>query len=208
MKILVLSEGKHELGGEGPDGSVASPLETLVRRLYGVEAEVERCRFGSQEFGNALLSIRPGKGHNLTKRATAWMRLAQQQGFDAIVAVVDHDGFPDRVVAFDAAQEEGGIALRRAFGIAIRTFDAWMLADAKALSTALGRTIQTQSAPEALDDPKSVCRRLLDDCGLDASLAELYAEIAQSVRIAELEQRCRKGFAERVNTFETLAGGI
>lgn len=206
MRILVLSEGKHELGGEGRDGHVASPLETLVRRLYGADANVERCRFGAQEFGNALLSIRPGKGHNLTKRATAWMRLAQQQGFDAIVAVVDHDGFGDRVVAFDAAQEETGLAVGRAFGVAIRTFDAWMLADAKALSAALGQTVQTQPAPEALDDPKSICQRLLDGCSLDSSLAELYAGVAQAMRIEVLEDRCRKGFKPFAARVRALRG--
>lgn len=45
----------------------------------------------------------------------------------------------------------------RALGMAIRSFDAWMLADDGVLTLVLGKPIDTQPSPEKNRDPKEAC---------------------------------------------------
>ena len=94
------------------------------------------------------------------------------------------------------AQEESTItaSMPRALGVAVRTFDAWMLADEKALSNTLGYQVQQQRAPEEVRDPKSSCSRLLHAGQLDLRQREMYAEVARRTDLLLLAQRCPAGF--------------
>ena len=196
MKLLVVSEGKHEL-----DGS----LETLVRRLLPFDVTIT-----FDDVRGHVTKLHPIKGgFDYEKKALQWVMLAGQRGFDAIVLLVDEDGQPERIKGFRRAQERTAppTPLPRALGVAVHTFDAWMLADEKALSDVLSRVIQCQPAPETIRDPKSICEQLRDvtpDCEL--KLADMYKSVAEKTRLEILEQRCPTGFkpfAERVRALAT-----
>lgn len=178
MKVLIVSEGDHELKGA---------LQALVRRLVNKPITVE-----SRTVRDPGLGRTRGLGGRLFKRARASLRMASDEGFDAVVFVVDQDSDPDRRHEIDRAQADSSVAIHRALGLAIRSFDAWMLADEAAISKVLGRVIQQQPAPEANPDPKATCKEF---CGSSKALAELYAGIAATLNLPLLEKRCPKGFA-------------
>ena len=62
---------------------------------------------------------------------------------------------------WDAPPERlfGGVwHLPRALGLAIKSFDAWVLADEVAMSTIVGHTVDRQRDMESLRDPKLICK--------------------------------------------------
>ncbi|MDB5293218.1 MAG: hypothetical protein JWL69_4459 [Phycisphaerales bacterium] len=190
MKVLLVSEGKHELAGA---------LETLARRLVPrpFDCDLKNIR-------DPLLHTHPGKGPGYFKKALRCVRYAHEQGYDAIVLVIDQDDDVDRRRHLTDAQNHTEVTtLARALGVAVRTFDAWMLADEQALSKVLGKTIHRLPDPETTRDAKQVCINLRGAPGGTAGLAEMYGEIAVHVNLTVLEQRCPTGFgtfADRVRT--------
>jgi hypothetical protein len=93
-------------------------------------------------------------------------------------------------------------------GVAIRSFDAWILADDSALSAVLGRTIPRQPDPEEIKDPKSECTKLRDASGKNIDLRDMYAEVAAQADLNTIAARCPKGFAtfaQRVRLLQKAA---
>jgi hypothetical protein len=164
----------------------------LVRRTLSKSAELVPRRMADR---NVRVHLRPGEGRGFVKRTLAWIRFAEQNGFAALVLVIDQDGCREREEELETAQADSHVTLPRALGVAIRTFDAWMLADEVALSRALACEIPRQKDPESLRDPKRVCRNLLDESGGPMSQADLYAAIADFADLDLVAQRCPRGFA-------------
>lgn len=181
MKVLLVSEGKHESGGS---------LAALVERLLAGP-----CEFDWRRMSDNTLHVHQGTGPRLRKRAAAWIAQAERDGYDAIVLVVDQDGKLERGKQLEDAQGDANLSLPRALGIAIRTFDAWILADETALSMVLQFTVPTQSDPESNPAPKADCAKLLKQSCEVIGQAEMYAKVAQVARLEVLERRCPKGFA-------------
>jgi hypothetical protein len=86
------------------------------------------------------------------------------------------------------------IDLPRALGISIETFDAWMLADEKALTSVLKFQVPQQSAPEEISNPKQICIELHNKSTNNSRLRDIYADLAAIMDIGLLESRCPKGF--------------
>ena len=194
MKILIVSEGKSELGPNGEDGALA----VLTRRLIPQDVSFVVKDVRDKSVHRHMFV---GIGTPLRKRIEGWIRHAERNHFDALVLVIDRDKDKRRITELDKVQDDIRLALPRALGVAVRSFDAWMLADESAISTALGFTVDAQKDPEANTDPKSDAESLRDRSELDLGLSRLYALIARNARIDHLKQRCPKGFgpfAERV----------
>ncbi len=180
MRVLVVSEGKHEQSGA---------LENLLRRLGGGGTVFDIDRVSSDRI---RIHVVPGKGKPLFKRALRWLLEAEKRGLDALVLLIDQDGERERCRQIADAQDNEKLShLPRAMGVAIETFDAWMLADEEALTMVLGHTVLTQPEPETIRDPKGVCAGLL---GKEMAQREMYAQIADKIDIVELSSRCPKGF--------------
>jgi len=191
MRTLIVSEGKHESEGA---------LQSLVRRLAepkGLECEQQPLKLNE-------IRAYHGKGQGFFKKAIRWLLHAQDLHYEGVVLVVDEDGDADRVRQINKAQESTLATIRRALGVAIRMFDAWMLADEMALSKAVGTTVQRQPDPESVKDPKAHCQQLRDESGTRISLSSMYASVAQSADIDVLKQRCRRGFAPFASRVERL----
>ncbi len=180
MRILIVSEGKHE----------KRALPTLVRRQAAQELDHEWDRVSRDD-----IHVHRGRGDGFFKRAIRWMLEAQSRGFDALVLVIDHDGDDSRIGQLDQAQASELTAVGRALGVAVRTFDAWMLADEQALSQTLGHHVDRQPDPETIRDPKSTCEMLRGSSSTELSLSELYAALAEQADLAMVEARCPRGFA-------------
>jgi hypothetical protein len=194
MKLLLVSEGKHELRNQGKPGA----LRILVERLLGCDCEIE-----TRKVSDPAIIREIGKGDGMFKRAVAWMRFAMKHGFDALVLVIDEDGYRDRLQQIDEAQANTVFTLPRALGLAIKSFDAWILAHEVAMSTVLGGTVNRQRDMESLRDPKTVCEDL---CTHQLSPSEFYARVAEAANLRDLESRCPRGFGPFAMRVRNLAG--
>jgi len=178
MRVLVVSEGEHEQSGA---------LNNLLKKLGGGQADFE-----SKDVSK--IHAFHGKGSRLFKKAITCLRLAVNEDYDALVFLIDQDGHNERIKQIQQAQEHPLESLPRALGVAIKTYDAWMLADEQALSQVLGYTIPTQPNPEKANDPKQKCKKLHDESNSAISLRDMYAAIANLIDIDTLSNRCPKGF--------------
>jgi hypothetical protein len=181
VRLLIVSEGKHELGGA---------LETIVRRLTGIADPVDVLKISDR-----VVRVHAGKGPGYFKKAIRCLLYAEEHRYDAMVLLIDQDNQPERRRQLSDAQ--GDIrhsSLPRAMGVAVVTFDAWMLADERALTVVLSRPVQRQPDPEDIGNPKGACVGLRDQAESDLSLSVLYHGLSQIIDLEVLSNRCPKGF--------------
>ena len=197
MKVLIVSEGASELG----TAEHAGALSVLVSRLRnGDEFEFKSITVRHPDLVRVHVK---GEG-GMFKKAVSCLRYAEKHGFEAMVFVVDQDSekYRHRRLEISKAQESSMFAgVRRAMGVAVLTFDAWILACEVGLSRAVGRTVGTQRDPETIADAKGHCERLRREHGCEMGMAEFYTLVAGHARLEIWEQRCGDGFgvfAERV----------
>lgn len=190
MRVLIVGEGPHETGTSAEPARSAA-LRNLVVSVVGHAHEYSLERLNSPR---PETHSRWGQGRGFEKKLLQWLLFANANGYHAIVAVVDEDRDPNRVDQVNNAQAHTHTT-RRAFGVAIRSFDAWMLADEKALSEVLGRAVQRQPDPEDVRDPKAKVDELRHECDCSKPMRDVYAEVMKAVRVDELEKRCPNGFA-------------
>jgi Domain of unknown function (DUF4276) len=182
MNVLLVSEGIHEEAGA---------LESLIMR---VEPRIKTCAW--QPSSRKDIATRKGKGQGFFKRAIRWILQARKEGYDALVLVIDEDGRPERARELSEAQGENSQTglFPRALGIAIRSFDAWILADEKALSTVLKCIVDRQPSPESNREPKQACEMLLAHGAVEMRPRDFYAAVAERIDLQCLCDRCPKGF--------------
>ncbi len=193
MRILVISEGNNELGRTGKD-AVSGALIQLVKRVLTPLLPLEKFQIEQRDnrsFGVVTKKDWGTGGADYQRKAMSWIRKAQNEQFDAIVIVVDQDDASDRRKGLDAAQADNRLLLPRAIGLAVKSFDAWMLADERAISNAIGRTVQRQKAPEDHNSPKNTMLGIVAD---SRAMTDAYAKIADLANIETLCTRCPKGF--------------
>ena len=180
MRVLVVSEGKHELSGA---------LENLLKRLGGISASLEFDRVSN----NKIHAVH-GRGQGYFKRAVRWLKEAEERGTNALILLIDEDGRSESIREIMVTQDYQQSQLARAMGVAIRMFDAWMLADEKALTEVLGYNVNKQPNPETVANPKQVCADLLADSDKCISQSEMYARVSCNINTDILCDRCQSGF--------------
>ncbi len=200
MRVLVVSEGSSELGSVDSSGA----LVILSRRILGDDLEFETKKMSSSE----VKIHRPhGQLPGFTKRILGWMRYARKHHYDALVLVGDEDGRPDRERQFSDAQCSGAVSIPRAVGLAIRSFDAWMLASPTGLQAVLPAHSPVVH-PERLKDPKVVCLDLIASAARRDGLGAFYAEIAALGVISEMRTHCPRGFDPFADRLTDLRGQL
>ena len=197
MKVLIVAEGIHELGDSaaperGDESNHAGALQTLVRRLLPGDIEFIKRAFKSRDVQPTAMR---GKGSKLRKRILLWFRYAERHECDAVIILVDEDDDPRRRPEMESARVQLGIRIRRACGLAIREFDAWIIADEGALSAALGSTVDCQPAPERIRNPKRVFEELHEASACKLWPRHVYAAVMEKVNLELLAKRCPRGFA-------------
>jgi hypothetical protein len=182
MMIRLVSEGKHEQSGA---------LESLVKRLARKQIICDQDAVKRND-----IHAFHGKGDGCFKKAVRWILDTQKKGsYDALILLIDEDCQKERRTQLDKAQDYQLSNFPRALGVAIRSFDAWMLADEKALAQVLNCPISCQSKPETIPDPKRQCKALRDGSQREISLSEMYSEVAGATNLDLLCERCPNGFA-------------
>ena len=190
MKVLIVAEGRHELEGA---------LEVLVRRIFGCNLE---CKV--DKVSRSDIHAHHGKGPGYFKRAVRWMKEAQKDGFYALVMLIDHDGYDERVHQVDEAQETDIVSIKRALGVAIIAFDAWILADEIALTSVLEIDVNRQPDPENSRDPKQVCAQLLARSPHEINQSEMYTRVTRLTGTDVLKGRCPRGFEPFATRIEAI----
>ncbi len=180
MRVLVVAEGKHELYGA---------LRNLLEKLGG-----DGSTFDYDLVSNNTIHSFHGMGKGYFKRALRWLLEAEKRGVDALILLIDEDGKRERIGQIQETQDSLLSQLPRAMGVAIRRFDAWMLADEKALTEVLGNNVNRQTNPETIGNPKQVCAKLLADSQIQISQSEMYASVSSKINIEILCDRCQSGF--------------
>ena len=198
MRTLLVGEGIHEIGDDARVGA----LEVLVRRLGPLQIDEVR------PWKDPVVRSHRGQGGGVFKRAYRWIQWASEQGFDAVVVVIDEDGDRERARDFARAQDEADLTLPRALGVAVRTFDAWMLADHVALSHVLHRTVDTQPDPEDVSEPKDRMLAIIAGSPGEDAARRVYAAIAERADIQALERRCPRGFCTFASRVRRLAAPV
>ena len=201
MRVLLVGEGRHELGGYRDcyaRRDELPPLAMLVRRLAGGSGTIRFfcCR------GKDIRNVHRGR------MASAWGKKAYsaiwcaQNGMDgktfsAVVCVVDRDG--SRNAERLAEMKEGrnrydDPRFPCALGVAVEAFDAWMIADAGAIRAAAGDASKAQTAPEKASRPKDLADAIFGTTG-GTGLGPRYALVATNVDLPLLARACPQGFA-------------
>jgi hypothetical protein len=193
MKVLLVVEGPHE----------EAALPILVGRIAETSFEKEIDRLARND-----IHMFHGAGQGYFKKAVRWMLEARKRGFRAIILLVDEDGQTERRTEIDRAQSFEPALIERALGVAIRSFDAWMLADETALARVLGVSVDRFPEPESISAPKAKCQSLLSKCKTNLGQGEMYARVARETNLKTLALRCPKGFqlfADRVRSFRSVS---
>ncbi|MFV0443704.1 MAG: hypothetical protein ACK5Q5_09050 [Planctomycetaceae bacterium] len=191
MKVLLASEGSNELDYDGDAGALAE----LVRPYLPIGTVIERIRIADPRLRRNVVKGKR-EGHYF-KRLQRLLWLAEREEFDGVVAVVDEDGVRDRREGVSKANADQAFRIPRAFGVAIPTFDAWMLADESALSDVMNCKVQRQPDLETMKrtEPKSRVDGLNRLSDYSLTRTELYVQVAKKLDQKRLSQRCPLGFA-------------
>ncbi len=172
---------------EGPRDHVVVPI--LVERLIAhrhPDVAAARSQRRPRRRGQGFLRDLPGLAGALSDERA-----------DLVVIVMDaHGRSPTNVMQDpeDAWEKAEASSVAPVFGVATEALEAWLLADEKAISRALGGAhVDRQPAPEALDDPKARLSDLINQVtgGRDALTGAVAEQIAHEASLRRLENRCR-----------------
>jgi hypothetical protein len=212
-RVLVLADGPHELGsprdwGRSLDQAALPALPVLVHRMAGEPSGVRYVcgKFGDEAriHGRSLpQTVADYASSKCRKNATGAVVKAWEDGFAAVVVVIDRDRKSPTCTILpikagrDAAVQI--IGLPCAVGCAIEAFDAWMIADGKAIGAAGGDASISHPEPEKLKEKEGTGQhpkyRAMRIFGGGQGLGAKYAQVASAVDIDLLKTACPDGFA-------------
>jgi hypothetical protein len=140
---------------------------------------------------------RPRKrGHGFIKELPVFARQLYDDGAAIVVAVVDTDNtrLGERRGLLHEAQAKCGIPICIAEGLAVRSLEAWLLADARAIDTVFDGDLARVQFPNPETDltPKETLNQIVRSLtnGREVTFATFACELAEAIRLDVLRQRC------------------
>jgi len=211
--VLVLGGGPHEIGPrDNWNVSLSSPslpaLPLLVHRVIGDPGEAGYVcrRFGPEArvHGQGMRqAIRDYASRRDAMNVLGAVLKAGMDGQAGVVVLIDRDRRRDDdtirplQAGRDAAAQFSDIPC--AVGQAVEAFDAWMIADGKAVAEAGGNASRSHPAPENLNGEEGTGNhpkeRAAEIFGGSEGLGAKCAQIASTVNIEFLKKSCPVGFA-------------
>lgn len=212
LRVVVYGEGKHELGAGAPREVSRKEMPALARLVDRLLGEPQHVSYECRPFSRVPPVHK--KGPRFARKTQSAIYQAHRDGFDAVAVVVDRDrnSDADRIEALREGRDGMGPGNYPpcAVGVAVETFDAWMIVDGGAVKAAGGKAGNSFLGAEGLSGkegskkhPKDVARTIF---GEDASLSERYAIVAGCVDLEHLVKCCPRGFgrfAEDIRTHLT-----
>ncbi len=183
LTVAIVGEGSRDYGrGEEAKGALMILVERILNHPPGVCFE-----------GRPLPRLH-GRG-GLRKKARLAIVAACMRGDAGLAIVVDNDRQPPgrRLQDIRKGVDESEAHVPYALGVAIESFEAWMLADERALFAVLhpGKTAERQPDPEEIGKPKQAINEI---AGRRVTGSDL-AQIAERADLDLIAKRCRRGFA-------------
>jgi hypothetical protein len=137
------------------------------------------------------------------KKAMNAIISARKGSYSGAVVLIDRDGRGNAQRRKHLEQGRDNVApesrLPCAVGVAVETFDAWMIADADAVEEAGGDKTHTHPDPEKLDGDEGTQKHPKDFAaaafGGLSHLGQSYASVAETADLDLLVKRCPDGFA-------------
>lgn len=221
MRIMVFGEGSNELGKPDqwgrwlPAGDLGA-LPRIVDRLMNNPKDV---KYAAEKFKKNIphtaiktdeipedANIPTRIRHKLARKVRHAVLQAKAKGCRAVVILIDRDTEPDSERIALLKEGRGSLATyvgypACAVGCAVETFDAWMIADGKAIGKAGGDSSNSHPEPEKLRGKKETSRdhpknRAAEIFGVNVKNipSSKYATVALHVDLELLEKACPKGF--------------
>lgn len=200
FRVVLYAEGVGELGGgiqpapgdPIPDEALG-PAHDLVRRCLEVERRIPEA--ATTFVAPLRLRARQARGSDLLSRESLRQLLSwplKQRRPDLAVVLVDADGDSGRQKLLQDYVAD--LLISKVVGVAIQEFEAWLLADVSAVSSTLGRTLQTTAEPESLERRKA--KGILNDWVAEHSqekdkALQLRRQIARLSDLDLIGRRCR-----------------
>ncbi|MFP4435407.1 MAG: hypothetical protein ACLFTN_13165, partial [Phycisphaerae bacterium] len=199
-RILIYCEGKNEHGGCWDEERVGmdhpGALPRLVNRLLPEAADWSFC---CKPWKN--VKAPQGKGPLLARKTMVAMTRGGLDGFDAVVVVMDRDRVRSRLNDLATGRDDSSSDISSPFvpcavGVAVETFDAWMIVDGGAAKCAGAEGANTHGEPEKLTGKEKSGNHPKDRAEdiFGGGLTEAYSAVAPSVDLDMLRERCPNGF--------------
>ena len=205
MRVFVVGDGMYDVGecrNQVIDGPDLPALPEIIQKLLPRSKDVQ---FVCSTIKEIRTRQSGGAGPLNKKKVIAAVLQASRHKADAVVFVIDRDGDRQRMQELNAGRREISPQdfLPIALGMAVETFDAWMIADAGALRHVEGcERAEAHPSPESLDGGRGTQQHPKDyairQVGADR-LWDKYACIAKFIDIAHLERVCPQGFQPFAN---------
>lgn len=209
MKVLFVGEGPHDIG-RTEYGTEFTPADGIVSTL---------CKRISPNISNesASISLRrltaysPSKKAGLDHKLRIATELAKRRGFGGTIAVVDDDnGKHGRLEQLKDGQRSclnDDPNHRIAVGVAVKSIEAWVLADPKALAQCLGKSVgeveqkyrpgNVEQFHDQSGKPEYHSKKLLEDIArMDhkEDCTEWRVDVVALADVATVERHCPSGF--------------
>ncbi len=144
--------------------------------------------------------LRPRRrGHGFIGELPLFCRRLREDGVDIVVAVVDTDRtrINERLRLLREAQqrcERDGTAVCMAEGLAVRSVEAWLLADEQAIAAVFDGDVGGLAfpSPEKEPSPKATLNRVVRRLtgGTEVTFAPFADALAERIRLEVLRKRC------------------
>ncbi len=209
VRLMVVGEGPHELGDPDTwetDGRASeAAMPTLVHRILCEPAEVCYHKVKLSARGSRTERRRAkhihGRGTKASGRVKTWIDRALRADCHGVIILWDRDGDTrsDRLAQMKVGRDEMANDTDTeypacAVGVAVESFDAWMIADGNALGRAEGNGAISHPTPENLSAAEAK-ERAQEIFGDEDGLRRCYATVAEHVNMKTLANCCPAGFA-------------
>lgn len=209
MKVLFVGEGNNDIGRSF--GGIE------LQKATGVVPTLCRLMRPHIDDDSVAVSWKQIRLHCRTKALPGYDRklklaveLAIENGCTGTIAVVDEDNKPQRRSVLSEARnaiasDEETKLHRVAIGVAVKSLEAWTLADHEAIASVIGcapecdgyRPAQVehlyQESDKPLKRPKDLLKRVLELGHLEDS-TDIRVDIAKQSNIETLKRHCPTGF--------------
>jgi hypothetical protein len=234
LRIGLIAEGEAELGKSVPyikpeeggkiiDRTQEGALHTLIRRELA-EIGILDCDFVHRHPSTKERGVKLRTGHSITdpkyvsQLTIAW----KPEEVDMILLLVDADDqLPQRQQAIAKALDrirdnhldanDQTIPDRSAGGVAIRTFETWLIADAETIAETLAVDFDSPDDLENVADPKAILETAIEQSAYLANPRnnqrplQIRWQLAHHLNLAVIKQHCPDGYGAFIKVVNKAA---
>jgi hypothetical protein len=211
FRVVVYAEGRGELAGRDSSRQPAPGLALTEDELGAAHLLVRRCLERTRQLAPDSVQFEEplrsrGKlargsmlhGHTTLRQLLSWPDANRTP--DLAVVFVDADGKEDRQAELDSAVE--GLLAQVLVAVAIQEFEAWLIADPKALEIVIRKPLAPPKPPERLgrQEAKKLLQQWCEEIASKKKPDEVRRELVEACDLDTLARTCSAfaGFLQRL----------